>query len=115
MTTKRLCEGKVYFIGAGPGAVDLITVRGKSLIDSATCIIYAGSLVNKLLFENVSVPLYDSSSMNLDEIIEIIQESVADGGVVARVHTGDPSLYGATKEQMSRLDHIGIPYEIVPR
>lgn len=104
----------VYFIGAGPGAVDLITVRGRDIIERADVIIYAGSLVNKELFADVTAPVYDSSGMNLDEIIEIIKKTAHSGGVVARVHTGDPSLYGAIKEQMARLDAEKIAYEVVP-
>jgi len=106
--------GKVFFIGAGPGATDLMTIRGKTIIDRADCIIYAGSLVNKEHFAGLSAAIHDSSSMNLDEIIETIIKSVSQGGLVARVHTGDPSLYGATKEQMVRLEKLKIPYEVVP-
>lgn len=107
-------SGKVYFIGAGPGAPDLITLRGKNIIDKADCIIYAGSLVNKDLFTTSQADIYDSSGLNLEEIIDIIKESVAQGGVVARVHTGDPSLFGATKEQMVRLESLNIDFEMIP-
>lgn len=107
-------SGKVYFIGAGPGAPDLITLRGKNIIDKADCIIYAGSLVNKDLFTMSQADIYDSSGLNLEEIINIIKDSVAQGGVVARVHTGDPSLFGATKEQMVRLESLNIDFEMVP-
>ena len=107
-------RGTVYFIGAGPGAADLITVRGQKMIEAADCIIYAGSLVNKALFDGCTVPLHDSSGLNLEEIVAIMKETVESGGMVARVHTGDPSLYGATKEQMLRLDRLGIRYEVVP-
>jgi len=107
-------KGKVFFIGAGPGAVDLITLRGRRLIDTAACVIFAGSLVNPELFEDLSMPLFDSSSMHLDEIISLMADTVRQGGHVARVHTGDPSLYGAIKEQMIRLDELEIDYEIVP-
>jgi precorrin-4/cobalt-precorrin-4 C11-methyltransferase len=107
-------SGKVYFIGAGPGAPDLITLRGKNIIDKADCIIYAGSLVNKDLFTTSQADIYDSSGLNLEEIIDIIKESVAQGGVVARVHTGDPSLFGATMEQMVRLESLNIDFEMIP-
>ncbi len=107
-------SGKVYFIGAGPGATDLITLRGKNIIDRADCIIYAGSLVNPDLFTMSQADLYDSSGLNLDEIIELIKACVVQGGVVARVHTGDPSLYGATREQMVRLDSLNIDFEMIP-
>jgi precorrin-4/cobalt-precorrin-4 C11-methyltransferase len=106
--------GRVYFIGAGPGAVDLITLRGRRLIDNADCIIYAGSLVNPELFVGCRVPLHDSAGLHLDEMIELMTAVVEQGGTVARVHTGDPSLYGAIKEQMVRLEHRGIAYEVVP-
>ena len=107
-------DGKVYFIGAGPGAVDLITVRGRRLIDTADCIIYAGSLVNPVLFSGCRVPLHDSAALHLEEIIEIMAAVVEQGGTVARVHTGDPALYGAIGEQMARLEQRGIAYEVVP-
>ncbi|MBE0584738.1 MAG: precorrin-4 C(11)-methyltransferase [Desulfofustis sp.] len=106
--------GKVYFIGAGPGAVDLITLRGRRLIDNADCIIYAGSLVNPELFVDCRVPLHDSAGLHLDEIIGLMAAVVEQGGTVARVHTGDPSLYGAIKEQMVRLEQRGIAWEVVP-
>jgi precorrin-4/cobalt-precorrin-4 C11-methyltransferase len=107
-------NGKVFFIGAGPGAADLITLRGKKIIDKADCIIYAGSLVNKELFAMSKADIYDSSGLNLDQIIDIIRGSVEQGGVVARVHTGDPSLYGATKEQMVRLESLNIDFDMIP-
>ena len=106
--------GNVYFIGAGPGAPDLITIRGKQIIDTADCIIYAGSLVNKQLFKNCTSEIHDSSSLDLEQIIEIIEKTVYAGGTVARVHTGDPSLFGAIREQMVRLKNLGIEYEVVP-
>ncbi|MBT8354421.1 MAG: cobalt-precorrin-4/precorrin-4 C(11)-methyltransferase, partial [Desulfofustis sp.] len=106
--------GKVFFIGAGPGAPDLITVRGAELIKSADCIIYAGSLVNVRLFDHCNAPLHDSSFLHLDEIVELMVTTCENGGNVARVHTGDPSLYGAIKEQMLKLDEHNIAWEIVP-
>jgi precorrin-4/cobalt-precorrin-4 C11-methyltransferase len=115
ITTERTeSRGKVYFIGAGPGAPDLITVRGAQLIHSADCIIYAGSLVNIKLFEDCKAPLHDSSQLHLAEIVDLMVTACDRGGDVARVHTGDPSLYGAIKEQMLRLDERGIDWEIVP-
>jgi precorrin-4/cobalt-precorrin-4 C11-methyltransferase len=107
-------KGKVSFIGAGPGAPDLITVRGAELLKSADRIIYAGSLVNVELFEHCDAPLHDSSSLHLDEIVELMVSTCEDGGNVARVHTGDPSLYGAIKEQMLKLDERDIEWEIIP-
>lgn len=104
----------VFFIGAGPGAPDLITIRGAELIRKADCVIYAGSLVNKELFAGCRVPLHDSSKLHLAEIIELMEATCSSGGNVARVHTGDPSLYGAIKEQMIRLDERGIGWEVIP-
>lgn len=106
--------GKVYFVGAGPGAVDLITIRGQKIIDNADCIVYAGSLVNKALFDNTQVPLHDSAKLHLDEIVDLMISTCKKGGNVARVHTGDPSLYGAIKEQMVLLDNAEIEYETIP-
>ncbi len=106
--------GKVFFIGAGPGDPELLTIRGKKIIDSADCIIYAGSLVNKDLFADSTCPLYDSAGMHLDEIVDLMIETARTGGIVARVHTGDPSLFGAIREQMVRLDACHIVYDIVP-
>ncbi|MEJ2135543.1 MAG: precorrin-4 C(11)-methyltransferase [Desulfofustis sp.] len=115
MTTKRSTpRGIVYFIGAGPGAPDLITVRGAEIISTADCIIYAGSLVNVKLFEHCQAPLYDSSTLHLAEIVELMANTCEKGGDVARVHTGDPSLYGAIKEQMLRLEERNIEWEVVP-
>ncbi len=106
--------GTVYFIGAGPGAPDLITVRGAELIRASDCIVYAGSLVNKALFDDCQVPIHDSSKMHLAEIIEIMAATCQKGGTVARVHTGDPCLYGAIMEQIVELEERHIPWQIVP-
>lgn len=114
MQDKPNNKGAVYFIGAGPGAPDLVTIRGQRIIEEADCVIYAGSLVNKEIFAHCQAPLYDSSALHLDQIIDIMVGVTEKGGVVARVHTGDPSLYGAIKEQMARLDQQGIDYEVVP-
>lgn len=106
----------VSFVGAGPGDPELITVKGQKRISEADLIIYAGSLVPKELLTGVkdSVKIVDSSSMTLDETHSMILETVRQGGTVARVHTGDPSLYGAMKEQMILLDKDGIAFEIIP-
>lgn len=106
--------GTVYFIGAGPGAVDLITVRGAELIKRSDCIIYAGSLVNSALFSECTVPVHDSAALHLSEIVELMITTCQQGKTVARVHTGDPSLYGAIKEQIVALERHQIPWEIVP-
>ena len=110
----KTTQHSVSFVGAGPGAVDLITIRGKKAIDAADCIIYAGSLVNINLFSESSGELHDSSKLDLEQIIEIMKNAVDQNKTVARVHTGDPSLFGAIREQMARLDRLGITYEIIP-
>lgn len=106
----------IYFIGAGPGAVDLITVRGKAILETADLIIYAGSLVNPALLEYAKAGciFLNSAQMTLEEVMDAMVPSARDGKVVVRLHTGDPSLYGAIKEQMDRLDHYGLQYEVVP-
>ena len=107
---------KVYFIGAGPGDPDLITVKGKRIVEKADIIIYAGSLVNKEIIDchKEEAQIYNSASMNLEEVIEVIIDGVKDNKLVARVHTGDPSIYGAIREQMDILDDFNIEYEVVP-
>lgn len=104
----------VYFIGAGPGDVDLITVKGRNILEKADIVIYAGSLVAKehMEFCKSDVKIYNSASMTLDEVIEVIKDN-KDKSIV-RLHTGDPSIYGAIKEQMDELDKIGVDYEVVP-
>ena len=106
----------VYFIGAGPGAADLITVRGQSLIQRASVVLYAGSLVPPELIALAppDATVMDTAPMTLDEIIDEISRAHAAGHDVARVHSGDPALYGAIAEQMRRLGARGIPYDIVP-
>lgn len=106
----------VHFIGAGPGAADLITVRGLRLIESCPVCIYAGSLVPKEVISSAPTDalLIDSSALTLNEIIAEIEAAHAKGHDVARVHSGDPSIYGAMAEQMRRLDALGIPYDVTP-
>lgn len=106
----------VDFVGAGCGAVDLITLRGKFLIENADVIIYAGSLVNPelLQFAKSDCQVFDSSKMTLDEVIEVIKNAEKSGKNTVRLHTGDPSLYGAIREQMDRLNTLGIEYKICP-
>ena len=106
----------VNFVGAGCGAADLITLRGKNLIEKADVIIYAGSLVNHELLEyaRAECEIHDSSRMTLDEVIDTIENAEKSGKNTVRLHTGDPSLYGAIREQMDRLDSLGIEYEICP-
>ena len=109
-------EEMVYFVGAGPGAEDLITVRGQSLIRSADVIVYAGSLVNPQLLEDAKegCEIYDSAYMVLEEITEIMADADKAGKRVVRLHTGDPCIYGAIREQMDALEHRGVEYEVCP-
>ena len=106
----------VYFIGAGPGAPDLITVRGLRLIEACPVCLFAGSLVPGEIVAAApkDALVLDTAPMNLDEIIGMISEAHDQGKDVARVHSGDPAIYGATAEQMRRLDDLEIPYEVVP-
>ncbi|HEY4201384.1 MAG TPA: precorrin-4 C(11)-methyltransferase [Devosiaceae bacterium] len=106
----------VYFIGAGPGAADLITVRGQRLIERCAVCLYAGSLVPAELVAAAPAGalVRDTSKLDLDEIIALLAAAHGSGEDVARVHSGDPSLYGAIGEQMRRLDALDIPYEVVP-
>ncbi len=105
---------KVYFIGAGPGDPELITIKGRRLLDKADIVIYAGSLVNPEILENSDAQVYDSSGLTLDEIIEIMKYSIDKGKMVARLHTGDTSFYSAISEQIERLRELNIEYEIIP-
>ena len=106
----------VYFMGAGPGAADLITVRGLNILQKADCVIYAGSLVNKDLLKNCKKEclLFDSSKMTLQEVIDAMKKSSPNEKIVVRLHSGDPCIYGAIREQMDLLDEMKIPYESVP-
>ena len=106
----------IHFVGAGSGAVDLITVRGAKLLAEADQIIYAGSLVNTALLDYAKegCELKDSASMTLEEVIAAMKEAEAAGKMTVRLHTGDPSLYGAHREQMDLLDEVGIAYDVTP-
>ena len=106
----------IDFVGAGPGAADLITVRGMRLLQGADVIIYAGSLVNEelLSYAGEDTEIHNSAKMTLDEIIDVMKRADALGKQVVRLHTGDQSLYGAVKEQMDALDALGIPYRSTP-
>lgn len=106
----------VDFVGAGCGAADLITVRGKKLIENADVLIYAGSLVNPELtkYAKNSCKIYNSAYMTLDEVIDVMKKAEAEGKNTVRLHTGDPSLFGAIREQTDRLDELGIEYRICP-
>tara|TARA_B100000674_G_scaffold288320_1_gene238835 strand:- start:412 stop:1176 length:765 start_codon:yes stop_codon:yes gene_type:complete len=106
----------VYFIGAGPGAADLITLRGQRLIETCPICLYAGSLVPQEIVSTApeDAKIMDTASMTLDQIVEEFRIAHASGLNVARVHSGDPSIYGAIGEQMRRLEDLDIPYEVVP-
>ena len=106
----------VHFIGAGPGAADLITVRGLKLIQSCPVCLYAGSLVPEEIVKAapVGARVIDTAPLTLDDIIAEIETAHAQGHNVARVHSGDPSLYGAIAEQMRKLDKLGIDYDVTP-
>lgn len=106
----------VHFVGAGPGGPDLITLRGAELLGRADCVVYAGSLVNPALLGLVreGVPVYNSAQMTLEQVLEVLEETHRRGGDTVRLHTGDPCLYGAIREQMDALDADGIPYDDTP-
>lgn len=106
----------VSFVGAGPGASDLITVRGARLLRHAAVVVFAGSLVDRKLVQLYAAraDVYDSAGMTLSDVIAVIMESVAAGRSVVRLHTGDPCIYGAIQEQMEALDRLGIEYQVVP-
>jgi len=106
----------VYFIGAGPGDPELLTIKGKKIIDRADVIIYAGSLVNKEILKDAKADarIYNSAGMTLGEVLEVMEHAEAEGKLTARVHTGDPAVFGAHREQMDALEREGIPYEVIP-
>lgn len=106
----------VYFVGAGCGAADLITVRGMHMLEQADVIIYAGSLVNPQLLQYAkeACEIYNSAKMTLDEVIDVMRQAEEEQKMTVRLHTGDQSVYGAVREQMDRLDELGISYESCP-
>lgn len=106
----------IYFVGAGSGAPDLITVRGARLLGEADVIVYAGSLVNPALLEykKEGCAVYNSAKMTLEQVMEVMIPASREGKLVVRLHTGDPSVYGAHREQMDILDAHGLSYEVVP-
>ena len=106
----------VHFVGAGPGAPDLITRRGAALLQKADCIIYAGSLVNPALLglAKADCAIYNSAEMTLEQVLDVMRQMEAAGKITVRLHTGDPCLYGAIREQMDVLDAEGIPYDDTP-
>ena len=106
----------VHFVGAGSGAVDLITVRGARLLSEADVVIYAGSLVNPdlLSYTKEGCEIHDSARMTLEQVIEVIKKAEKDGKVTVRLHTGDSSIYGAVREQFDELQELGIEYDVCP-
>lgn len=106
----------VNFVGAGCGAADLITVRGAKLLEQADVIIYAGSLVNPALLDYAKegCEIHNSAKMTLDQVIDVIVRANSEGKEIVRLHTGDPSVFGAHREQMDRLNALGIDYEVCP-
>lgn len=106
----------VHFVGAGPGAPDLLTLRGAALLEQAGCIIYAGSLVNPALLARAKdgCAIYNSAEMTLEQVLEAVQKAEAAGVDTVRLHTGDPCVYGAVKEQMDALDALGILWDDTP-
>lgn len=106
----------VFFVGAGPGDPELITVKGQRLLGQADIIIYAGSLVNPALLSLAKngAAIYNSASMTLDEVIAVMEQGVSSGKLVVRLHTGDPSIYGAIQEQMDALTAKQIEFEVIP-
>jgi len=107
---------QVYFVGAGPGDPELITLKGIKAIQRAGIVIYAGSLVNPevLRYAREDAEIYNSASMDLDQVLEVMERGVREGKTVARVHTGDPAIYGAIQEQMDALAERGITFEVIP-
>ena len=106
----------VYFVGAGSGAADLITVRGRKFLEEADVIIYAGSLVNPELlnYAKEACKIYDSAKMTLEEVLDVMRQAEKDGQTTVRLHTGDPCIYGAIREQMDVLDAENISYDYCP-
>ncbi|KGF48177.1 cobalt-precorrin-4 C(11)-methyltransferase [Veillonella montpellierensis DNF00314] len=107
---------QVHIVGAGPGDPELITRKGYRVVSEADVVIYAGSLVNPEILKacKAECEIYNSATMNLDEVIEVIKTAVANHKQVVRLHTGDPAIYGAIQEQMDRLQELDISYEVIP-
>ena len=106
----------IHFVGAGPGAPDLITLRGARLLCEADVVIWAGSLVNPALLDNCKAEceIFDSSRMTLDEVLAVMERAESEGKTTVRLHTGDPSLYGALREQLDALRERGVAFDVTP-
>lgn len=107
---------RVYFIGAGPGDPELLTIKAGKIIKKADIIIYAGSLINRDIIKTVKkdARLYDSSGMSLEKVLQVIRRAKSSEKIIARIHSGDPSIYGATQEQMDWCEKQGVDYSIIP-
>ena len=103
----------IHFVGAGPGAPDLITLRGAELLKTADVVVYAGSLVNPALLKlcPAGCEIHNSAEMTLEQVLSVMETAEQAGKTTVRLHTGDPCLYGAIREQMDRLDKLGLPYD----
>ncbi|EGS29654.1 tetrapyrrole methylase [Peptoniphilus sp. oral taxon 375 str. F0436] len=106
----------ITFVGAGPGDPDLITIKGRKALEKADIIIYAGSLVSPehLTYAKETCEIYNSAKMHLDEVLDVMVEGDRAGKEIVRLHTGDPSIYGAIQEQMDPLEKLGIEFEVIP-
>lgn len=114
--SQKKTNGQVIFVGAGPGDPELITVKGSRALEKADRVIYAGSLVNPALLEicRSGTPIHDSAHLTLEEVVALMYEGTMQGETIVRLHTGDPSMYGAIKEQFDHLDKENIPYTVIP-
>jgi len=104
----------IHFVGAGPGDPELITVKGQRILQEADLVIYTGSLVPKALIENLSAEIHNSAGLHLEEVLDLLIPAWKDGRKVARLHTGDPAIYGAISEQIARLHEEKIPFRVIP-
>ena len=104
----------VYFIGAGPGDPELITVKGKRLLNEADMVIYTGSLVPAALIEDLSATIYNSAGLSLDQVVTLLVTAWKADKKVVRLHTGDPAIYGAINEQIAELSSRDIPFQVIP-
>ena len=114
--SQKKTNGEVIFVGAGPGDPELITVKGSRALENADRVIYAGSLVNPTLLKlcRPGTPTHDSAHLTLEEVLTLMDEGTRHGETIIRLHTGDPSMYGAVKEQFDHLDKQSIPYTVIP-
>lgn len=116
MEERKNDRGQIIFVGAGPGDPDLITLKGKKALEEADRVIYAGSLVNPEILRHcrVGVTLFDSAGLTLEETLDLMIEGINQKEIVVRLHTGDPSIYGAIQEQITRLEKLEISYSVIP-